>query len=485
MVDRIEQIEMPARFPIRWRWSMLVGLVITGVIMALTFSVLQIERNAWLENQSSQAILLVEQLGDNLKIPMLAGNKAEIDIIANGFLKNVPAVLGACLHYTHSEDRCYGTKAPAGMFAKPSREPGVARYPDDPLWFMKPITYAQTTIGMLGVQFSEKAWQEIVDRIVYRLVTISLFVIVLSVALVYWVAGRISKPLEAMADAAEAVAQGDYSVRLPVTGNDEITDAVQQFNDLVSELAHKEEMRGVFGRYLNPKLVEEVFDGAAQSENKRQEVTILFADMVGFTEFSESTTTEEVVEVLNKHFEVFHSIIDYYGGHVDKYIGDAVMAVFNHPNEDEDHTLHAAMAGVAMSMACSRLGILRKTGEPISFRVGINRGQGIVGSIGAAERQEYTVIGDAVNIASRMGGIGNGGEVILSRATYEKAGDHTALFDSVGECQIKGVKKPIECGKFVVRSDDSKRNIRHAVTLAFDMSLTSDLIEKIGAVDDI
>jgi len=308
-------------------------------------------------------------------------------------------------------------------------------------------------------------------------------VIVLASMLVYWIAGQMSRPMELLAAAAAQVAGGDYSVRLSVEGNDEVSDATRQFNSMVEELAHKEEIRDVFGKYLNPKLVSEVFEGgSAHVEDSNQEVTVLFADMVGFTSFSESAEPAKIVEVLNKHFEVFHRIIDYFDGHVDKYIGDAVMAVFNHPNEDPEHERHAMMAGLAMTVACRKLGVLRENGEAISFRVGLNRGNVIVGSIGAAERLEYTVIGDTVNVASRMGGLGEGGEVILSQSTYHHLGEGFS-FDSLGKKNIKGVRDAIECGRVTAMDEATKRKVSHAVALAFDLTLPSDVRLIIGDVN--
>ena len=307
----------------------------------------------------------------------------------------------------------------------------------------------------------------------------------LSAVLVYWLAGRMSRPLEMLANTAGQVALGDYSVRLPVQGNDEISDAMIQFNAMVEGLAHKEEIRDVFGRYLNPKLVSDVFEGSGGilQESRRQQLTVLFADMVGFTAFSESTDTERIIDVLNKHFEVFHRVIAYYGGHVDKYIGDAVMAVFNHPNEDADHIRHAAMAGVAMAIACRKLGVLRENGQPIAFRSGLNQGEAIIGNIGAAERLEYTVIGDTVNVASRMGGLGAGGQVVMSRATFARLGQGFA-FDSLGRQEIKGVSKLVECGIVRVIDAELQHNLAHAVALAFDLTLPSEVRMLVGDVKD-
>ncbi len=133
------------------------------------------------------------------------------------------------------------------------------------------MEYAGTVVGIVGVCYSEQAWEDLAGRLVGRMSIAAALVVLMSSVLVYWIAGRMSRPLEMLADAAQHVAYGDYSVRLPVTGNDEVSDATSQFNAMVEELAHKEEIKDVFGRYLNPKLVSDVFEGGSMSsyDNRR------------------------------------------------------------------------------------------------------------------------------------------------------------------------------------------------------------------------
>jgi class 3 adenylate cyclase len=477
--DRPEMRKRPVRIPIRLRWMMLSGLAVSLAVLLLALIILDFERDAWLDSQSAQAEILVDRLADELKIPALAFSTAEVDKIVTSFLKKIPAVLGVYFLYASGEERHYGVtgleKGEISRFRRAAVEE-VRRLPSKDLWFIKKIVFSDTHVGTVAVRFSEKAWTDLATRLVQRMLLAALFVLVLFSLVVYWIAGRMSRPLESLARAARYVARGDFSIQLPVEGNDEITDAVSQFNDMVKELAHKKEIREIFSRYLNPKLVEGVFGGSNfEAESKRQAVTILFADMVQFTEFSAVTPTEEVIKILNQHFEVFHRIIDYFDGHVDKYIGDALMAVFNHPNMDPEHVKHATMAGLAMARACARLGLTRHTGEPIEFRIGINSGEAIVGNMGAAERLEYTVIGDAVNVASRMAGVGAGGEVVLSRTTFSKLGKGFA-FHSLGRQQIRGIAQLIECGK--VRCVDKRelKAIDQAVNLAFELGYSSKTI---------
>ncbi len=463
------------RFPIRWRWMALVSVTVALAVLIVSLILLNMEREAWRKSQSAQAKVMVERLGDEVKSFMLAArklDKTQVDIIVTGFREKVPTVLGIQVQYADGELHDYGEVGEAAALAEGSAPQSAAHLLlSDDLWYVQPVSYAKTRVGSIAVRFSGDEWRQMANRFIAGTLMVAIIVILLASIAAYWVATRMSRPLEALAMAARHVADGDFSTRIPVRGNDEISDAGQQFNHMVSELAHKEKLRDVFGRYLNPKLVNDMFsENSAAPVSHRQQVSVLFADMVGFTSFSEHTPSEEVVQVLNRHFELFHRIIDYYGGHVDKYIGDAVMAVFNHPHEDEAHVRHAAMAGMAMTIACQRLNEMNSNGAEVLFRVGINHGEAIVGNIGAVERLEYTVIGDAVNVASRMTGLGAGGEVVLSKNTFGEIGKGFN-FDSIGQKSIKGIQKPINCGRLVAEDKKAIVNMQHAVALAFDLTL--------------
>jgi len=460
------------RIPLRWRWSVLVGFTVTVAIIVLFFIILDIEHDAWLDNQAAQAELQVDRLTDELKLPLLSGSSTETDIVVHSFLEKVPTVLSVVIRYPDGETKTLGSTAASNAVLKAlTKSDTVIRLPLKQLWYAKSVIYAKTSMGTVAVRFSEKQWETIAGKLGEKIFTAAVIVVLLSGVLVFWIAGRMSRPIEMLSEAALKVADGDYQIRLPVHGNDELSDALFQFNFMASELEHKEELRDVFARYLNPELIKEVFEsGDIQVKNHRQEVSVLFADMVRFTSFSESIETEDVVNLLNAHFEVFHRVITYYGGHVDKYIGDAVMAVFNHPVNDKDHARHAAEAGLAVSLACRKLGKKRPDGEPVNFRVGLNCGQTIVGNIGAAQRLEYTVIGDAVNMASRMASIGNGGELIMPRKTFELLGDGF-YFQSIGIQNIKGVSQDVEIGHVVASSPALLRNIEYVVDLAFNLEL--------------
>ena len=463
------------RIPIRWRWTALVGFAVALAVLVLYVIVLDIEHDAWIESQATQAELQVDRLTDELKLPMLSGSSSETDIIVQRFLHKVPAVLGMLIRYPDGRDKAFGSvqgsdKTSKEVLKKLGTTKTVIQLPVKSLWYAKSVMYDKTSMGIVAVRFSEQAWAEMAGKLAQTTFVAAVLVVLFSSLLVYWIAGRMAQPIEMLADAAARVSKGDYTVQLPQQGNDELSDALKQFNEMVRGLAHKEELRDVFGRYLNPKLVSDVFESAdAEMESRRQEVSVLFADMVCFAHFSESTDTAKVVSVLNQYFELFHRIVTHYGGHVDKYIGDAVMAVFNHPVSDKHHARHAASAGLAMVQACQKLSLRGGGDEPIRFRIGLNSGQAIVGNIGAAQRLEYTVIGDAVNVASRMGGLGDGDELIMSRHSFDLLGDGFNFY-SIGVCEIKGLSQPMEVGRVRLASQEARQRIENVVYAAWQAS---------------
>ncbi len=445
----------------------MMGLAMGIALSSLTWLILHVEHDAWLNNQQQQASLLVERLAQSLKLPVLTHSAAEVDATVHGFMQSVPSVLTVRVLRDQGDQR-FGENVVVPDLSAVRGTATLLRLGDDQTWFAKRLSYNKTVIGVLAVRFSEQAWEDLSNALLLRMLWFAFMVLASALLATYWVARKMSFPLEAIANAASRVGKGDYACDLTVHGNDEISDAVHQFNFMLKELRHKAHMRQEFGRYLNPNLVSTVFDDArATVENHRQDVTVLFADMVGFTSFSEGRDPEAIIDVLNRHFEVFHFVIDYFGGHVDKYIGDAVMAVFNHPHHDPDHVRHAAMAGLAMAAVCKALSLLRDDGSSILFRVGMNQGEAIVGNIGAKKRLEYTVIGDAVNLASRMGGLGQGGQLALPLSTFNTLGKGF-MFKEMGDIQVKGVAAPVHCG--VVLANDATVNdkVNQAVALALD-----------------
>jgi adenylate cyclase len=232
-----------------------------------------------------------------------------------------------------------------------------------------------------------------------------------------------------------AVERGALDTVVPVTSRDEIGRLTQAFNNMVGELKVKAQIREIFGKYVDPRIVGALIDRPelANPEGSRRKMTILFCDMKGFTSFSEGMTPVGLVNVLNRYLTVISEPVRRNNGIIDKYIGDAVMAFWGPPfAAAEDQARLACLAALeqiaalpALQAELSDLMGLRRGVPEVGIRVGIATGEVVVGNIGSEQTRSYTVIGDTVNFASRLEGAGKayGTRVLINEATQRLAAD--------------------------------------------------------------
>jgi class 3 adenylate cyclase/CheY-like chemotaxis protein len=198
-----------------------------------------------------------------------------------------------------------------------------------------------------------------------------------------------------------------------------------------------EHLRSAFERYVAPSVVERVLQNsdALQLGGSRREITIVFADVHGFTTFSEEADPEDVVSLLNDYFTIATDVIFSREGMLDKFQGDAVMAIFNAPEFQDDHTYRAVDAAMALQRAIAERNT--RAGEGLTFRIGVHLGEAVVGNIGTIRAMNYTAIGDTVNVAKRLQERAEPGQVLISAEVYEQLGSSVEV-QEVGEISVKG-----------------------------------------------
>jgi adenylate cyclase len=195
---------------------------------------------------------------------------------------------------------------------------------------------------------------------------------------------------------------------------------------------------------------------SAWLKGHRNEATIVFTDIRGFSTFSEVKEPEEIVERLNQYFEIVTQAILDHDGYVDKFIGDAVLGVFGVPVYHEDHVERSVRAAIDMQKAFM---IERNNGNNLlqSVGIGINSGVVVSGNIGSQDKMEYTVIGDAVNLAAHLNRLASPGEIIISKSVYENLEDIITV-ETLAPKNIKGKTEPVETFKLLSIKD--KRNAK-------------------------
>jgi class 3 adenylate cyclase/DNA-binding response OmpR family regulator len=214
----------------------------------------------------------------------------------------------------------------------------------------------------------------------------------------------------------------------------------------LEEVKEREKMaiRGAFERYVAPSVVDRVLRSPDEMQlgGHRREVSILFADIRGYTTFAEKADPERVVEMLNQYFTLAADIIFAREGTLDKFLGDAVMAFFNAPEDQDDHPFRAVDAALALQSAVTELNARRAdSGDALTFSIGVTMGEAVVGNIGTPRAMNYTVIGDVVNLAKRLQERAEPGQILVEENVVLRLGNLVQA-ERLGEMQVKGRKTP-------------------------------------------
>ncbi|WP_334366550.1 adenylate/guanylate cyclase domain-containing protein [Bradyrhizobium sp. AZCC 1578] len=264
---------------------------------------------------------------------------------------------------------------------------------------------------------------------------VTMLAAILGLTFAFFVSTGITRPVRRLLDGTRAVEAGRLDGSIDVTTRDEIGQLTAAFNNMVEQLRHKERLRETFGRYVDPRVVEGLIDqrSLTAGAGERRVMTVLFCDMQGFTSLSEGMTPQGLVKVMNHYLSTMSEPIRSHRGIIDKYIGDAIMAYWGPPfTEHSEQARLACLAAVEMAdrgTALRRelpelLGI-RTVPSDCDVRIGVATGEVLVGSIGSEFMMSYTVMGDAVNLASRLENANKvyGSHSLVSEVAITAAGD--------------------------------------------------------------
>ena len=292
---------------------------------------------------------------------------------------------------------------------------------------------------------------------------LTLFAAALGVVFSILVSNGVTVPVRQLLEGARAVEAGQLDEVIAITTRDEIGYLTAAFNRMVEQLRLKKRILDTFGKYIDPRIVQDLIDAPMlAAEGHRRVMTVLFCDVAGFTTTSERMTPQGLVKILNQYFSTMSAPIRDNDGIIDKYIGDAIMAYWGPPfNKDSEQTSLASLAALDMvarleSLRGSFPELLGMRNAPISFdlRIGVATGEALVGSIGSEQMMNYTVVGDTANFAARLESANKiyGSRILVSEATALGAADvvETREIDLVA---MAGQSEPERIYEIIGRKD--------------------------------
>ena len=264
--------------------------------------------------------------------------------------------------------------------------------------------------------------------------------------LTFLVSGNLTGPLQEIVRVLRRVKDGDFNRKVQVTSNDEIGYTGDAINEMTDGLRERDFIKETFGKYVAAEVRDEVLSGRVSLDGEVKEVTILFADLRDFTPMTESHPPQLVVRIINRYFEAMGEAIQQEKGLVLQFLGDEIYAVFGAPVYRPDHPVRALKAAVSMNRRLVDLNAKfeQQGWPPLRHGIGIHSGEVVAANIGSPDRLSYLLVGDTVNLASRLQGLSKkvGEDIVVSESTKNRAADRFR-FRSIAEAGIRGKQAPV------------------------------------------
>jgi len=333
-------------------------------------------------------------------------------------------------------------------------------------------TPASKTLKMYGVTIHANIIQSLLDGKIYTRAsqTVGLILIFMLGLFAYFSMERVRAKwsilimagLLAVYTLAEAIVFKTLNVLLPYLYPVITIISIYIFSVVSQYLRERRErgrVTGIFGRYVSKAVVQEILSSKEEIKvgGVRKDITLLFVDIRGFTPLSEKLEPEDIIKILNEYLDLCSRAVFAQEGTIDKFIGDAVMAIFGAPIEQDDHPERAVRTALQMQRESGKLaeGLLERYGRTVSFGIGINSGPAVVGNIGSQERLDYTAIGDTVNLAARLESNAKPGQILISKETYERVKERFQV-TALDPIKVKGKENLVEIYQVEGEFDEHK-----------------------------
>ena len=268
----------------------------------------------------------------------------------------------------------------------------------------------------------------------------------LGIAGAFIISKKVTDPIIGVAGAMKRVESGDLDQKVEIRTRDEVGEMAHAFNRMAEGLREREFIKSTFSKYVSSQVAERILreKDFLKLKGEKRVVTVLFADIRGFTPLAESLPPEQVLDILNQYFSKMVDIVFRFGGLLNKFIGDAIMVLYNAPLDQKYHELRAILTGMEMQKEIGRINEgRRQRGEvQINMGIGINTGIAVAGNVGSELRLEYTVIGAGVNLAQRIESHTAKGQLLISESTYNAVRDYVEVLQ-LEPVQVKGVAEPV------------------------------------------
>jgi adenylate cyclase len=444
------------RVPLKVKLSLLITALVVLTVVLVGLFLLRQQQQSLTAEMTKRGLTMAENFAAGAKTPLLTNDELTLGVLVTDAMKD-PDVAYVIVSdqdgnvLAHSDARAVKTAVARPKELQPLTNRVLVQTYKTPqggiIDFAVPLVYSGVPVGALYLGFSEEAITAALASARNQALLITLLMILAGLGGAVGLAALLSRPIFRLVQATGAIAAGNFNISLPVASRDELGALTESFNRMARSLREKEMIKRAFTRYVAREVVEEILKNPENIAltGERREVTVLFCDVRGFTPMSERMSPEDVVLLLNDFYNLMIETTFKHDGTLDKFLGDAVMAVFGAPIAHPDHSARAIRTALAMQEGIAGLNErrARQGKEPIAVGIGVSAGEAVAGTVGTEDRMEYTVIGDSVNLAARLESNAKPHQILISHRTYERVRD---LVDArpLGRIRVKGKEEEVE-----------------------------------------
>jgi len=437
-------------FPLRFKLALLSSLLLVVAIGTVSLVVLDQSARALADEAGKRAVVLAQQLARNAREPLLL----EDDLMLSQLLESISKEAEVSMVRVLDKD---GRVVASSQHDDPKQ---LARMTSDgPLETLAQngllvvaarMTYRDVDIGESQVVLDvASVTRGVVQRARRNVLIASGVLLGVGLIIAFVVSGMVSRPLQRLRLAVNALAAGDLSARVEPSSRDEVGVLTRAFNEMSESLGEKRRIETAFRRYVSDHVLREVVESpeAIHLKGELREVSVLYLDIRKFTRLTGSIGPERVVAFLNECFDLITGRLLEHGATVDKYIGDAILAYLGAPIETEDHAQRAVAAAIAVQRAIhERNQRCEASLQPfvrLEVGIGIHTGMVVVGNIGSELKMDYTAIGTPVNVANRLQSLAGPGQIKITGEVRERVAELVQVKPE-GARMLEGVDHPIE-----------------------------------------
>lgn len=420
--------------PVAIRLAMLFSLLMSLLLMSLAMAINFYQAHT-LEKQTVHfSFMLAKQTAHLLEIALLEKNTTAINAISQQFVE-IDSIANIIVYANNRQ-----VIAQYGILSVSIEKT-----------FIIPIQYKKKSLGYLAWALNKNTLQKKRQKIAHSIIAITILISLIGIGLIFYLCQVLLKPLSNLMLVSKAITAAELNTLASDKGKDEVEILMQAMNEMNKGMLQKDRVEAVFSRYVSAQVAQQVLKDLNNIETvelggDHLMASVFFADIVGFTSLSERLDAQQISSILNIYFSKIAEVVSFCGGHVDKFIGDCAMVVFGVPVQTRRHGFDCLACAWMILQLINQLNEKREAaGElTVEFRIGANSGMMLAGNMGSSERMEYTVVGDSVNLASRLSGAAEPGELIITEDVFIEQSLEGMIKTQVKDLiKIRGKRLPV------------------------------------------